>query len=117
MEGAHLSGRSRRKMLPIYQIAGLDPELIQESRENLISNFQAKGYFDVAVQSDVQPAANGQTILFRIIKGARHKVSEVAIAGNQELSDDELRGHVKVEKGRFVSHGAFSQRLLKSIAH
>ena len=48
-------GTHRRKMLPIYQIAGLDPELIQESRENLISNFQAKGYFDVAVQSDVQP--------------------------------------------------------------
>ena len=116
VEGAHLSGRSRRKMLPIYQIAGLDPELIQESRENLISNFQAKGYFDVAVQSDVQPAANGQTILFRIIKGARHKVNEVTIAGNQELSDDELRGHVKVEKGRFFSHGAFSQRLVKTSA-
>ena len=114
--GAHLSGRSRRKMLPIYQIAGLDPELIQESRENLISNFQAKGYFDVAVQSDVQPTANGQTILFRIIKGARHKVSEVNIVGNQKLSDAELRGHVKVQKGRFFSHGAFSQRLVKTSA-
>ena len=116
VEGAHLSGRSRRKMLPIYQIAGLDPELIQESRENLISNFQAKGYFDVAVQSDVQPTPNGQTILFRILKGPRHKVSEVAIVGNQQLSDDELRGHVKVQKGRFFSHGAFSQRLVKTSA-
>jgi outer membrane protein assembly factor BamA len=116
VEGAHLSGRSRRKMLPIYQIAGLDPELIQESRENLISNFQAKGYFDVAVQSDVQPAGDGQTILFRIIKGARHKVSEVNIVGNQELSVDELRGHVKVQKGRLFSRGAFSQRLVKTRA-
>ena len=56
VEGAHLWGRTQRKLLPIYQIAGLDPELIQESRENLISHFQSKGYFDVAVQSDVQPA-------------------------------------------------------------
>jgi outer membrane protein assembly factor BamA len=116
VEGAHLWGRTRKKLLPIYQIAGLDPELIQESRENLISTFQAKGYFDVAVQSDVHPSPNGQTILFRIIKGARHKVSEVTIVGNQELSDDELRGHVKVQKGRFFSHGAFSQRLVKTSA-
>ena len=75
-----------RKLLPIYQIAGLDPELIQESRENLISYFQSKGYFDVAVQSDVQPSPSGQTILFRIIKGARHKVTDVAIVGNQKLT-------------------------------
>ena len=114
--GAHLWGRTRRKLLPIYQIAGLDPELIQESRENLISNFQAKGYFDVAVQSDVQPARNGQTILFRIFKGTRHRVTDVAIVGSQELPDDQLRGHVKVQKGRFFSHGSFSQRLAKTSA-
>ena len=69
MLGAHVWGRTKRKLLPIYQIAGLDPELIQESRENLISHFQSKGYFDAAVQSEVQPAPDGQTILFRIIKG------------------------------------------------
>lgn len=116
VEGAHLSGRARRKLLPIYQIAGLDPELIQESRENLISNFQAKGYFDVAVQSDVQAAPNGQTILFRILKGSRHKVTEVSIVGNQKLSEDQLSGRVKVRKGRFFSHGAFSQQLVKTSA-
>jgi len=116
VEGAHLWGRTQRKLLPIYQIAGLDPELIQESRENLISHFQSKGYFDVAVQSDIQPAPNGQTILFRVIKGARHKVKEVEIVGNQELSDDQLQGRVKVQKRRFFSHGAFSQRLVKTSA-
>src|SRR5882724_38859 len=98
VEGAHLWGRTQKKLLPIYQIAGLDPELIQESRENLISHFQSKGYFDVAVQSDVQTAPTGQTILFRVIKGTRHKVKEVAIVGNQELSYDQLQGRVKVRK-------------------
>jgi outer membrane protein insertion porin family len=116
VEGAHLWGRTRKKLLPIYEIAGLDPELIQESRENLISHFQAKGYFDVAVQSDIQPAPDGQTILFRIIKEARHKVSEVTMAGNHDLSDSLLRGHIKVREGRFFSHGAFSQRLVKTSA-
>jgi len=116
VEGAHLWGRTQRKLLPIYQIAGLDPELIQESRENLISHFQSKGYFDVAVQSDIQPTPNGQTILFRVVKGARHKVTEAAVVGNQKLSDDRLRGRVKVHKARFFSHGAFSDRLMKTSA-
>jgi outer membrane protein insertion porin family len=116
IEGAHLWGRTQRKLLPIYQIAGLDPELIQESRENLISHFQTKGYFDVAVQSDVQPSQNGQTILFRVIKGSRHKVTEVAVVGNHGLTDDQLRGRVKVEKGRIFSRGNFSQRLVKTSA-
>lgn len=116
VEGAHLWGRTQKKLLPIYQVAGLDPELIQESRENLISHFQSKGYFDVAVQSDVQPSSNGQTILFRIIKGSRHKVTEVAIVGNQKLSADQLQGRVRVLKGRFLSHGSFSARLVKTSA-
>ena len=116
VEGAHVWGHTRKKLLPIYQIAGLDPELIQESRENLISHFQTKGYFDVAVQSDVQPSQNGQTILFRIIKGERHKLTEVAVEGNHSLSNKQLRGRIKVEKGRFFSRGNFSQRLVRTSA-
>ena len=116
VEGAHLWGHTRKKLLPIYQIAGLDPELIQESRENLISHFQTKGYFDVAVQSDVEPSQNGQTILFRIIKGERHKLTEVAVEGNHSLSNEQLRGRIKVEKGRFFFRGNFSQRLVRTSA-
>ncbi|HEX3352163.1 MAG TPA: POTRA domain-containing protein [Terriglobales bacterium] len=115
VEGAHLWARTRRKLLPIYQISGLDPELIQESRENLISHFQSKGYFDVAVQSEIRSSAGGQNIIFRIIKGARHSVNEVDIVGNEKLSDAKLRGAVQVKKGSWLwfSRGAFSQRLVK----
>src|SRR5712691_2787884 len=34
IEGGHIWVRTRRKLLPIYQQAGLDPELIQEGRRN-----------------------------------------------------------------------------------
>ena len=70
---AHIYGDARRKMLPIYQIAGLDPELIQESRENLISHFQSKGYFDVAVQSDVQPSPTAKPFFSALLKGSATK--------------------------------------------
>ena len=109
-------GAHKRKLLPIYQIAGLDPELIQESRENLISHFQSKGYFDAAVQSEVQPAPNGQTILFRIIKGERHKVKEVDYRWKPGPLRQPTTRATESAKGRFFSHGAFSQRLVKTSA-
>jgi len=115
-------GAYTEKLLPIYQIAGLDPELIQESRENLRSYFQAKGYFDVAVQSEIQPTQEqgqsartqaGQNIVFRIVKGGRHKVKDVSIAAGEQLPQDQLHDQVKVREARFFSRGAFSERLVK----
>jgi outer membrane protein assembly factor BamA len=114
VQGAHVWGRTQRKLLPIYQQAGLDPELIQEGRQNLISHFQSKGYFDVKVDARVQPAATGETVLYQITKGPRHKVAEIDISGNQHLSERELRGHVKVQKARFLSRGKFSEKLLRT---
>ena len=112
--GAHVWGRTQRKLLPVYQQAGLNPELIQEGRQNLISHFQSKGFFDVKVDSRVEQSPTGQTILYMVTKGPRHRVKEVDIAGNQHLSESELRGHVKVREARFLSRGAFSERMLRT---
>ena len=43
-------------------------------------------------------------------------MTEVAVAGNHNLPDDQLRGRIKVEKGRFFSRGNFSQRLVRTSA-
>lgn len=114
VEGAHLWGRTRRRLLPIYQQSGLNPELIQEGRQNLISHFQSKGYFDVKVDSRVEQGPAGQTILYMVTKGPRHKVREVDIAGNRSLSERDLRGLVKIQRARFLSRGKFSQKLLRT---
>jgi outer membrane protein insertion porin family len=116
VEGAHLWSRTQRKLLPIYQQAGLDPELIQEGRQNIISHFQSRGYFNATVQSDIQPAPDGQTVLYRINKGPRHKVKGVEIVGNHTLSDQLLQSHLKVQKAHFFTHGQFSDQLSKKSA-
>ena len=116
VEGAHLWSWTRRKMLPIYEQAGLDPELLQEGRTNLISYFQSKGYFDVRVDTQSTVGDSGGTIVYKITKGQRHKVEGVNIVGNRQLPDGELKGHVKVEKAGmipFVSHGRFSDQLVR----
>ncbi len=114
--GAHLWGRTKRRLLPIYQQAGLDPELIQEGRQNLISHFQGKGYFDVKVDTVVQQQGTGKIIEYRVTKGPRHKVKDVRIAGNDHLEGKELLSHVEVEKGHLFGHGKYSQHLVRNSA-
>jgi outer membrane protein assembly factor BamA len=112
VQGAHLWSWTRRRLLPVYAQVGVDPEIIQEGRRNLISNFQSKGYFNVQVKADVQKQQNGQTIVYSITKGPRHKVADVGIAGNQSIDEGDLLKHVAVQKARFLSHGKYSERLV-----
>ena len=114
--GAHLWSWTRHRLLPMYEQAGLDPEIITEGRENLISYFQSKGYFDVRVSNETQETNTGEQIVYHITKGRRNKVKSVEIAGNRTLSDDELRGHIKIETANFIpffSHGKFSDQLVR----
>lgn len=112
--GGHIWSWDRAKLLPVYAQIGVDPELIQEGRQNLVSYFQSKGYFNVQVASNVQQQANGETITYQITKGPRHKVGEVAIAGNRHMSDAQLRPHVTVKKAGWLwfEHGDFSEKLV-----
>lgn len=115
VEGAHIWPWTKKKLLPVYQQIGVNPELIQEGRQNLVSYFQSKGYFDAKVDSKVEQQPSGETILYEITKGPRHKVAAVDVAGNRHFSDKQLMSHVAVEKGRlFFSHGKYSQKLVRA---
>jgi len=117
VEGAHVWKATQRKLLPFYQRVGIDDELVQEGRRNLISHFQSKGFFDATVETSTTKRENNEeTILYRISKGPRHKVASVSIDGNRVLGDDQLFGHVSVAKAKLFSRGTFSEKLLRSSA-
>jgi outer membrane protein assembly factor BamA len=114
VEGAHVWKATQRRLIPLYQQLGVDDELIQEGRNNLVSHFQSKGYFDAAVETSVSHQGTGETILYKIAKGPKHKVSSVSIDGNKTLGDPQLLSHVSVKKANLFSRGAFSEKLLRS---
>lgn len=117
VEGAHLWPWTRNKLLPVYQQAGLNPEIIQEGRQNLQSHFQSKGYFDAKVTVKTQKQLNSETVLYQVTKGPRHKVAEVGIAGNHHFSDKELMPSVAVQDAGwipFFSHGNYSDKLVRT---
>jgi len=109
-----LEGRNLRKLISIFDEGSVDPELIQEGRQNLVNFFQKKGYFDVRVQSKLEQQPSHVNVVFQVDKGKKHKVAEVAVHGNTHFSAAELLSHVAVKEGHFVlSHGQYSDKLLK----
>ena len=110
--GAHIFGRTLRKLIPMYQESAFDRDLVDEGHRNLFSYFQSKGYFDVKVGQEVHEEAGSQSVIYRIEKGNKHRVKSVRIAHDGHFKDKDLMGQVVIEKARFLSRGKFSQDLL-----
>ncbi len=68
-------------MLPEYQGVGVDEETVQEGQQALISYYQAKGYFDVKVTSDMSGDDKLRTVVYHVTKEKKHKVTDVRLTG------------------------------------
>jgi outer membrane protein insertion porin family len=112
VRGAHLWSWTRKKLLPFYQGVGVNQETVDEGRESLISHYQAAGYFDAAVESELSQSGNVETVNYRVVKGKRLKVSGVTLSGNKHISLSRLMTGVEVKKTTFFSHGKYSQSLV-----
>ncbi len=110
--GARVSNKTLRKLIPVYEENAFDRDLVEEGKRNLVSYFQGQGYFDVKVDSQTQSASPQVSVVYKVEKGDRHRVTNVSVAGNQGFNDQELMDQVVVQKGRFFSRGKFDQRLL-----
>jgi outer membrane protein insertion porin family len=120
VQGVHLWSWTKRNLLPVYQQAGVNTEIIQEGRQNLLSYVEKKGFFDAQVTADVEHQPNTEKITYRVSKGPRHKVTNVEVAGNHHLSNEDLLSRVTVEKKSrwwFLSHGRYSQQLVRESAN
>jgi outer membrane protein assembly factor BamA len=114
IEGAHLWSWTRKSLLPVYQGAGVDDEAVQEGKQAITSYFQAKGYFDVKVDSQLTADKKGDAIVYRITKEKKHKVADISLKGGEALPQSEVKPHIAVEQKHLFSRGKFSQQLLRS---
>ncbi|MGH9393780.1 MAG: POTRA domain-containing protein, partial [Terriglobales bacterium] len=55
-----------------------------------------------------------QTITYTVQKGPRHDVEQIAFAGNQFFSREDLLPQVALQPEGLFSHGSFSQQLLRA---
>jgi outer membrane protein insertion porin family len=116
IEGARVWKRTERKLIPIYQETAVDQDLVDEGTRNLVSYFQAKSYFDVKVTSELDKEADRITVVYKVDRGSRHRVSDLRFEGNKYFTQDQLAAHVIVAKGKYFNRGKFSEDLLKKSA-
>jgi outer membrane protein assembly complex protein YaeT len=111
--GAHVWSWDKKKLLPMYQGVGVDEETLQEGKLALTSYFQDKGYFDVKVDAQMEKQTVDDKVVYQITRDKKHKVEEVTVSGNHQLKSDDLMPHLAVEKEHFLSHGKFSDELVR----
>lgn len=114
LEGAHLWPWTKKNLLPEYQGVGVDEETVQEGQQALASYYQAKGYFDVRVDSQMNGNDKLRTVVYRVTKGKKHKVTDVHLSGDKQLKPAELAPHIAVEKKHPFSHGKYSDQLVRT---
>ena len=114
IEGAHLWSWTKKAQLPVYQGIGVDDESVHEGQQALISYFQAKGYFDVKVESEHTTSQKSDTVVYRISKEKKHKVTSVQLAGNSALHSSDLTPQIVVQKKHLFSSGKFSDDLIRA---
>lgn len=113
--GAHIWKRTLRRLLPIYEEDSIDDQLVEEGGRNLVSYFQAKGFFDARVQPQLETTRDSIRVTYTVQKENRHRVDEVHFEGNEYFPDKTLQAAVAIRKGnRFLfERGKFSNDLLR----
>ena len=101
-----------KKLIPMYEENAFDADLVEEGRRNLVSYFQAKGYFDVKVSPQTNREPTQILLVYQMDRGPRHRVAAVDITGNRHFTRRQLAAQMVVQKARFFSHGKFSDDLL-----
>ena len=112
--GAHLWVHTQKTLLPVYQGVGVDEETVTEGQQALSSYFQAKGFFDVKVDPQFDKGPDGDTIVYRITKEKKYKVTSVSVGGNTHLPESRLKPSVAVTEKHWFSPGKYSDQLVRS---
>jgi outer membrane protein insertion porin family len=113
--GARVRGRTMRRLIPLYNSSGsFNSELVEEGEQNLRNYLQSKGYFDAEVNAKVSEHSRCTTVRYEISRRRRGRVAEVAVTGNQHLSEKKLMPHVTVKRARWFSRGNYSDQLVRA---
>ncbi len=116
IEGGKYSRSTIERLIPIYEEGTVDLDLVNEGAHNLRSDLQGKGYFDATVTHEpVHNSPDEVTVLYKVDRGAIHRVNAVKVEGGKYFDEDTLEEHVGVRAANFVErHGTYSQSLVNS---
>src|SRR5712675_1733640 len=123
VEGAKISMRTLRKLVPIYEEGAVDEDLLQEGRRALREWFERDGYFDAQVSYTTSESAAVDTgttlhppariVTYQVLRGDRHRLLGVELVGNKYFNSTLLTGRMKIQPAAYASPGRYSTELLQ----
>jgi outer membrane protein insertion porin family len=115
-QGYHISRGVLKKEIPVYEENAVDDDLLNEGRRNLLDYMQTRGHFDATVEIRKESGPKTLRVIYEIDPGPRHSLEVVDITGNKNFLDTaKLRSYLQIQPAsRFLSHGRYSEALLKS---
>ncbi len=115
VEGADISKRRLRQLVPIYEEGTIDNDLLNEGVFNIRDYLQQQGYFNATVEVKVTGDTATKRVVFSVNRNLRHKVMAVNITGNKYFSEEILRERMRVKKAdAYLRNGSFSPALVAS---
>ena len=114
--GFHVSRGVLKREIPVYEENAVDDDLLNEGRSNLLDYLQTRGHFDAKVEIKKENDPKTLRIIYEIDAGPSHKLALIEISGNKDFLDTaKLRSYLQIQPAtRFLSHGRYSEALLKS---
>ena len=115
VEGASIDRNRIRKLIPVYQEAADDDDLLNEGLRNLRDYFQLQGFFDARVtwQRHAVAAEEHLEIVYRVDPGVRHKLLAIRMEGNRSFGDDLIRERMQLKPASsLLTHGLYSESML-----
>ncbi|MEZ5354895.1 MAG: POTRA domain-containing protein [Bryobacteraceae bacterium] len=116
-EGAKVSQGRLRQLIPVYQEQSLDRDLLMEGQRNLVSYFQAQGYFEADAAFRTQQESDGtQSVIYSISPGERYKLAQLTVRGNAYFPAETVRERLNMLPATHIRYryGRFSEALLAS---
>ncbi len=101
-----LKTKTRTKTAIAWVFGGkYDPSTIKDDIEGVKQYYHSLGYFDVEITHEEKFSDDKSRleIHYHIDEGIRSKIRNIEIAGNQILSEDEIRNMMKVNGGIFYN--------------
>jgi outer membrane protein assembly factor BamA len=121
LQGAKFSKRELKRLIPVYQEASVDTDLLEEGKRNLRERLERLGYFDATVDYTIAARAVGgnadmktqeETITYKVNRGTRYKGLRIEITGNHYFSTELLLSGLSITPSSPFVRPHFSRRLL-----
>jgi outer membrane protein assembly factor BamA len=116
VDGVKMSKSRLKLLVPIYEEGTIDLDLLNEGTYNIKDFLFQSGYFDATVTVNVVGEDTpSETVVYSVVRGAKHKVGAVTIAGNHYFDSDLIKERMQVQKADlYLRHGRYSPALMKA---